>query len=247
MARRIAREEALFAGTSSGANVLAAIKVAERLGPDARVVTLMVDSGLRTIWREQNIASIEFGSLRYRKDDSVNIIETDRLILRTWNESDLHPFVQMNQDPQVMEFFPQTLSAEETEGLFRRISTFLEEKGFGLFAAETRQTQEFLGFIGLSVPTFTAHFTPCVEIGWRLARRFWKQGYATEGARACLNYGFSVLTLREIVSFTSKLNTRSIDVMERIGMRYRGEFDHPNLEQGHPLRTHVLYTISGPS
>ena len=177
----------------------------------------------------------------------MNIVETARLFLRTWKESDLQPFVRMNQDPQVMEFFPTVLSPEDSEGLYKRISTFMEEKGWGLFAVESRQTHEFLGFIGLSVPGFTAHFTPCVEIGWRLDRRFWKQGYATEGARACLDYGFSLLKLNEIVSFTSKLNTRSIAVMERIGMRYQGDFEHPNVVQGHPLKTHVLYALSRPS
>ena len=128
--------------------------------------------------------------------------------------------------------------------MYMRISTFIEEKGFGLFAVEERHTREFLGFIGLSIPTFTEHFTPCVEIGWRLGQRFWHQGFATEGARACLNYGFSALMLHEIVSFTSKLNTRSIAVMERIGMHFRGEFEHPNLAPGHRLRTHVLYAAS---
>ena len=172
------------------------------------------------------------------------LIETQRLILRTWEGSDLLPFSRMNEDPAVMEFFPGTLSHDETVGLFTRITAHIEQIGYGLFAVELKETGDFIGFIGLNNPNFTAFFTPCVEIGWRLGRQFWGRGYATEGAGACLQHGFSVLKLEEIVSFTTKANTRSIRVMERIGMVFHGEFEHPNIEEGHPLRTHVLYKIA---
>jgi RimJ/RimL family protein N-acetyltransferase len=171
----------------------------------------------------------------------VNVIETDRLVLRTWKESDLLSFSLMNQDPMVMEFFPKTLSPGESAGVYHRITAFMEKHGFGLFAAEVKQTQQFIGFIGLSQPTFTSHFTPCIEIGWRLDRQFWNQGLATEGAKACLHYGFTFLHLKEIFSWTAKINVKSIHIMEKIGMRYEGDFEHPNVEEGHRLRTHVLY------
>ena len=171
----------------------------------------------------------------------MTMLETERLLLRTWTEADVVPFSLMNGDPQVMEYFPSTLSSEESLQLYQRITAFMENRGFGLFAVELKRSHEFMGFIGLNEPTFTAAFTPCVEIGWRLARPFWGQGFATEGAKACLDFGFSTLHLQEIVSFTSKLNLKSIAVMERIGMQYAGEFEHPKLEPGHRLRTHVLY------
>jgi [ribosomal protein S5]-alanine N-acetyltransferase len=174
----------------------------------------------------------------------LNVLETERLLLRTWRESDLLPFSAMNEDPLVMEFFPKTLSHEESTESYKRITAFIEQTGFGLFAAEDKASRGFIGFIGFNRPSFTSSFTPCIEIGWRLDRRFWNRGLATEGAKACLEYGFSSLDLNEVVSFTSKLNTKSINVMRKIGMTFEGEFEHPNLEEGHSLRTHVLYTIS---
>ena len=178
------------------------------------------------------------------RSNKLNILETERLILRTWNESDILPFSIMNGDNQVMEFFPNILSKEETFALYERITTDIERRGFGLFAVEAKQTQDFMGFIGFDEPRFSSYFTPCVEIGWRLDKRFWDQGYATEGAKACLEYGFSTLGFKEVVSFTSKLNTKSIAVMKNIGMTYESDFEHPKVVEGHPLRTHVLYRIS---
>lgn len=143
-----------------------------------------------------------------------------------------------------MEFFPNTLSQEETASLYKRITTYIEQKGFGLFAAEEKQTHNFIGFIGFNEPTFSSYFTPCIEIGWRLDKHFWNRGYATEGAKACLKYGFSILDFKEVVSFTSTINTKSINVMKRIGIVYHGEFEHPNVAEGSPLRKHVLYKFS---
>jgi [ribosomal protein S5]-alanine N-acetyltransferase len=171
-------------------------------------------------------------------------LETERLILRDWRESDLLPFSDMNKDPEVMEFFPCILSPEETALLYRKITDFIKEYGFGLFAVESKQTQQFVGFIGFSQPTFTSFFTPCVEIGWRLVRQSWNQGLATEGAKACLMHGFSALGFKEIYSWTAKVNTKSINVMKKIGLEYRGEFEHPNVAIGHRLRRHVLYRVS---
>lgn len=170
-------------------------------------------------------------------------IETERLLLRRWRESDRHPFARMNADPRVMEFYPARLSREETDALVDRIEAHFLERAFGLLAAELKDTGAFLGYIGLSVPGFEAHFTPCVEIGWRLAAEYWGRGLATEGATAVLAYGFENLKLQEIVSFTVPSNMRSRRVMEKIGMRYdpQDDFDHPSLSEGHPLRRHVLY------
>jgi RimJ/RimL family protein N-acetyltransferase len=171
------------------------------------------------------------------------VITTARLLLRQWRESDREPFARMNADPRVMEFYPARLSRAESDAAADRIAAHFERRGFGLFAAELLGNGAFAGYIGLSVPGFEAHFTPCVEIGWRLAAEYWGQGLATEGAAAALSYGFEALKLDEIVSFTVPANVRSRRVMEKNGMRYdaAGDFDHPNLPEGHPLRRHVLY------
>lgn len=169
------------------------------------------------------------------------IIETDRLGLRHWKESDVPIFVDMNKDPRVMEFFPKLLSEEETLTMVNRIRCSFAENGFGLWAVEVKDSKQFIGFLGLSIPGFEASFTPCVEIGWRFAHRYWGKGYAQEAGRACLGYGFSVLGLGRIVSFTSAINKRSINVMEKIGMKYVMNFNHPKLESGSSLQKHVLY------
>ncbi len=174
-------------------------------------------------------------------DDSTP--RTTRLHLRTWRDEDLPVFAAMNADPNVMEFFPKTLDRSESDALATRIRDGLARRGFGLWAVEVPGVAGFIGFVGLSVPAFEAHFTPCVEIGWRLAREHWGRGYATEAARAVLEFGFQDLALDEIVSFTVPANLRSRRVMERIGMTHSpaDDYDHPLLPEGHPLRRHVLY------
>jgi len=174
-------------------------------------------------------------------------VRTERLILRRWRESDREPFARMNADPKVMEFFPATLSREESDELADRIEAHFVEHGFGGFAAELKETGEFIGFIGLAVPRFEAAFTPCVEIGWRIAAKHWGRGLATEGARAVAEFAFAELGLREIVSFTTVENMRSRRVMERLGMTHDAEddFDHPLVPEGHAMRRHVLYRLRG--
>ena len=174
------------------------------------------------------------------------MLATGRLLLRTWRESDLAPFAALNADPRVMEFFPKLLTREESDRRVDQIKDHLDRHGFGLWAVEVKGVADFIGFVGLNVPTFIAHFTPCVEIGWRLARAQWGKGYASEGARAALAFGFDRLGLAEIVSFTAVSNLRSRRVMERIGMQHRAaeDFDHPKLPEGHKLRRHVLYRIT---
>lgn len=173
------------------------------------------------------------------------MLETDRLVLRRWRDADREPFAALNADPRVMRFFPAVLSRAESDHAVDRIEAHFENHGFGLFAAELRQTGAFIGFIGLWTPDFEAPFTPCVEIGWRLAADYWNQGLATEGAKAALRHGFDTLRLGEIVSLTTVANAPSRRVMEKIGMTYSpaDDFDHPKLPEGHPLRRHVLYRI----
>jgi RimJ/RimL family protein N-acetyltransferase len=176
-------------------------------------------------------------------------LQTERLLLRRWRDSDREPFACINADPRVMEHFPATLAREESDALIDRVETHFAGHGFGPWAAELRAPGEFIGFIGLSVPAFEAHFTPCVEIGWRLAADHWGRGLATEGARAALHYAFTELHLPEVVSFTAVANLRSRRVMEKLGMKHDSadDFNHPSLPEGHPLRRHVLYRKSDSS
>jgi RimJ/RimL family protein N-acetyltransferase len=171
------------------------------------------------------------------------VIATARLRLRRWLERDRRPFAALNADPRVMAYFPSVLSCDESDAAFDRIEAHFDRHGFSLWAVEIPAVTPFAGFIGLSMPTFEAHFTPCVEIGWRLAAEHWGRGYATEGARAVLGVGFGVFSLDEIVSFTACTNQPSRRVMEKIGMVRdpRDDFDHPAIVAGHPLRRHVLY------
>jgi ribosomal-protein-alanine N-acetyltransferase len=149
----------------------------------------------------------------------------------------------MNADPEVMEFFPRVLTRGESDGLVERIEAGFERDGFGLWAVEVRETGEFVGFAGLNRVGFEAPFTPAVEVGWRLARAAWGNGYATEAGRAALAFGFERVGLAEIVSFTTVANHRSRAVMERLGMTRdpAEDFEHPSLPSGHPQRPHVLY------
>ena len=172
-------------------------------------------------------------------------LRTERLVLRAWCDDDLAPFAALNADPAVMEFFPTTLTRAASAAAAGRIRAEIAERGFGLWAVEVPGMAPFIGFTGLSMPRFEAHFTPCVEIGWRIARAHWGRGYAPEAARAALADGFGRLGLAEIVAFTATGNERSRRVMEKLGMRHdpADDFDHPNLPPGHPLRRHVLYRI----
>jgi RimJ/RimL family protein N-acetyltransferase len=175
----------------------------------------------------------------------LSAIETERLRLRYWESRDREPFARINGDPRVMEFLPASLTRAENDTMADRIEAHFRAHGFGLYAVELRQAQEFIGFAGLSVPAFRAHFTPCVEIGWRLAPEHWGRGLATEAARAVVGHGLGSLGLDSLVSFTAAANVRSRRVMEKIGMTHdpHDDFDHPTLPEGHPLRRHVLYRL----
>ena len=173
------------------------------------------------------------------------MLQTPRLLLRPWQESDREPFQLINADPRVMEFFAAPLSPAESDRMIDRIQAHIVRHRFGFFAAELRATGEFIGFVGMSHVPFEAHFTPCVEIGWRLAAAHWNRGLATEGARRCLRYAFQELALPEVVAFTVPANLRSRRVMEKLGMSYSpaDDFQHPRLPESHPLRPHVLYRV----
>lgn len=175
----------------------------------------------------------------------ISIIQTKRLTLREWKQEDLEAFALLNEDPRVMEHFPSTLDREASDQLAKRIKMRMEESGWGFWAVSVPDVANFIGFIGLSKPLFKADFTPTVEIGWRLAYPFWGNGYAVEGAQACLKFGFETLGLEEIVSFTAVQNRRSRKVMTRIGMLHesREDFNHPNIPIDHKLSRHVLYRI----
>ncbi|WP_283139579.1 GNAT family N-acetyltransferase [Rhizohabitans arisaemae] len=175
------------------------------------------------------------------------VIETERLVLRSWRDGDREPFAALNADPEVMEHFPAIFSREESDAMVDRIKAGFDMHGFGFWAVEAAGA--FIGFTGLSVPRFTAHFTPCVEIGWRLARSAWGYGYASEAAAAVLDDAFGRLGLSEVVSFTAVTNERSQAVMQRIGMvrDTEGDFDHPVVPEGSRLRRHVLYRVTNPS
>lgn len=173
----------------------------------------------------------------------MSTLRTERLVLRDWRDADFEALAALNADPEVMEHFPAVLDRSASDVLAGRIRSHLAEHGWGLWAVEVEGA--FIGFTGLSVPRFDAHFTPAVEVGWRLARPAWGHGYATEAARAALEFAFGGLALDEVVSFTATTNLRSQKVMQRLGMTHdpADDFDHPDLPAGHHLQRHVLYRL----
>lgn len=172
-------------------------------------------------------------------------LETCRLRMRQWKRDDWPFFAALNADPVVMEYFPATLTKSESENMADKIYDLLTEHGWGFWAVEEKKSNMFIGFVGLHRPIAELPFTPCVEIGWRLARQFWGKGYATEAAHAALKVAFEVLNLKKVYSFTSACNTRSIAVMERLHMvNIVQNFEHPDIPEGHCLREHVLYRLS---
>lgn len=171
--------------------------------------------------------------------------DTARLRLRQWLPSDREPFAAMSADPKVMEFFPALMDRQTSDTMADRCQALIAERGWGLWAVERKDDAKFIGFIGLHIPTAELPFNPCVEIGWRIAAEFWRQGYATEAALAVLKVGFEQLELPEIVSFTALINHRSQAVMERLAMRRSSEhFMHPAVDANSPLAEHCLYKLS---
>lgn len=169
------------------------------------------------------------------------MIETERLILRPWREDDIPPFAEMNSDKEVMEYLPKCLSLEETVQFYSRTVAEHSIFGYGLYAVETKYDGCFIGYVGFHHFDFDTEFSPGIEIGWRLAREHWNQGYATEAAKACFDYARRNCLFNEIYSFTTICNHRSERVMQKIGMNKVGFFSHPSLPRGHKLTPHVLY------
>ena len=164
-----------------------------------------------------------------------------KVSLRQWTDWDLVPFAAMNADPEVMHYFPSPLTREQSDALAQRQRELIERRGWGLWAVDV--DGEFAGFTGLAVPAFEAPFTPCVEIGWRLARAHWGRGIAHEAAKQALHHAFAELHLPEVLSFTARVNDRSRRLMERLGLvrDLAGDFLHPRIPEGHELSHHVLY------
>ena len=175
----------------------------------------------------------------------MKVLETERLVLRTFQEDDADTMISINQDKKVMQFFPSAPDEEETIAFIDKVIVHQEQYGFSLYAVEIKKTGEMIGFVGLFTATFKAHFTPATEIGWRLSSKYWNQGYATEAAKAVLDYAFNERKLDEVVSFTSMLNKPSIRIMQKIGLHTSSEddFDNPNVPADSPLVKHVLYKL----
>lgn len=175
----------------------------------------------------------------------MTVLETDRLILREWREEDREHFARMNADAMVMEFLPRALDRKASDKLMERFKGHFKKHGFGLFALESKDSGEFIGFVGLENVSFEASFAPAVEIAWRLDYEFWGRGYATEAGRRVLQYAFDDLKLKEVVAFTVHDNERTIRIMEKIGMTRdpKGDFDYPLLPAGHPFGKFVLYRM----
>lgn len=172
-------------------------------------------------------------------------LKTKRLILRNWTDADLEPYCDMCADQDVMRYFPSVLTRQESMDMAKKIRSLISARGWGFWAVELKEHSGFIGFVGLHVPKPYLPFSTCVEVGWRLRKEYWGNGYASEAAKASIDFGFSKLKLNEIVAFTAAINRPSIRVMERIGMSNTGlDFEHPDVPISSELTHHVLYKIS---
>jgi len=172
------------------------------------------------------------------------LFKTTRLAFRTWSNNDLTAFAKLCADPEVMRYFPSALSKDETQNYIDRLIAHQEEHGHCYYAVELLETKEFIGFIGLAYQSYESYFTPCVDIGWRLKKEAWGNGYATEGAKACLKYAFENLGIKEIYSTTTHNNEPSEKVMQKLGMQKLENFVHPKMAADHPLQPIVVYKIT---
>ena len=171
------------------------------------------------------------------------LFTSDRLGFRNWRSTDLKTMSSINADKEVMQYFPSTQTAERTQQFINRMQEQYAERGYCYFAAEKLSNQELIGFIGLAYQSYEAPFTPCVDIGWRLAKNHWKLGYATEGARRCLQYAFQEVGLNQVYSVAPAINLPSIQVMKKIGLQFEYEFEHPLLLNFDRIRNCVLYSV----
>jgi RimJ/RimL family protein N-acetyltransferase len=214
-----------------------------------RAIRCYEKSGLSLLGEIKTPDGLAYLMARYRSP-SKTVLITDRLILRTWQTSDIPLMAAINSDPVVMEYFPCTQDLSATQALVDRMNLHYEKHGYTLYAVEIKNTHEFIGFVGLNqlafdIPHFTPKGLPIVEIGWRLSSTHWDKGYATEAAKAVLHYALAKLKLNEIISFTVPANIRSRHVMEKIGLHHieADDFDHPKIEKNSPLKRHVLYRL----
>lgn len=171
------------------------------------------------------------------------IFKSERLGFRNWSNEDLSEFAKLNSDKEVMEHFPETLSKNEVRDLINKLKNHFSENGFTYYAAEVLETKEFIGMIGLAFQEYKTKFTPAIDIGWRLKRQAWGKGYATEGAKKCLEYGFSELAIKKIISVCTINNKKSENVMKKIGMTKIGQFNHPELIKHPEYERHFCYEI----
>lgn len=172
------------------------------------------------------------------------IINTERLVLRRWSPNDLDALIAMNADPEVMTHFVKVMTAEESTSMHERFLQHWEKYGFGPYAVEIPGETTCAGFVGVFIPRFETWFTPCAEFAWRLATKFHGKGYATEAAKAILPVSFTQHHYDKIYAFSVPANKSSQRVMEKLGMEQIGDFDHPNVPEGHELKRHLLYAIS---
>lgn len=180
-----------------------------------------------------------------RENKIINTIETERLYLRQWRASDFAPFAEMNANPEVMEYFPKLLTTSMSNTIAKKCQSLIDDNGWGFWAVSLKETDTFIGMVGLNNANADMPFSPAVEIAWRLDNDYWGLGYATEAARASLNFAFVELGIEEVVAFTAVINKRSQLVMERLGMTNTQEdFFHPMLDPNHRLAEHVLYKIT---
>ncbi len=175
-----------------------------------------------------------------------DVLSTERLLMRRWQDADREPFAALNGDPLTMQFFPETLDRAASDAFVDRIESRFDEQGYGLWALELMATGEFIGYTGLNPMPDGVPGAGGMEVGWRLARRAWHQGYATEAARAALGVAFDGAGLAEVWSITAVLNEPSIAVMRRIGLTEHSRFEHPRIPVGHPVRLHVAYQLASP-
>ncbi len=176
-------------------------------------------------------------------------LHTQRCVLRQWRDDDFAPWAEMNADREVRRYFPSVLDAEQAAAEAGRCRDAIAQRGWGMWALEIPGEFRFAGFVGLNVPHYDAPFVPAVEIGWRLPRAAWDRGFATEAARAALEFAFKHLALREVIAIAVPSNEASLRVMQRLSMLRdaTGDFEHPRVEAGHPLRRHVLYRTAAPA
>lgn len=182
------------------------------------------------------------------KSNSDNYLFTsERLGFRGWNDNDLDAMTAINTDAQVMEFFPATQDRDKTADFIKRMRAEQEAKGFCYFAVEELETGMLIGFIGLHEQTFESPVTPCIDIGWRLHTAAWGKGYATEGAKRCLQFAFETLHLEKLYAFAPEVNLRSVNVMKKIGLQQTGTFVHPLLVNDARLKQCVIYELDNPN